>query len=54
MHEYKKTDEFMADKLVDDFILFAQNEPQLAIGLALVGAVLIFFFINMIGGDKKE
>jgi len=42
------------EKLIDDLILFAQNEPQMAIGLTLVGAVLVFFFINMIGGDEKK
>lgn len=41
------------DPIIEDLILFAKNEPQMAIGLALVGAVLIFFFINMLGGGKK-
>ena len=36
-----------------DLIAFAQNEPETATIITLVGVIVIFFFINMIGGNEK-
>ena len=40
-------------EILSDLILFAKNEPQLALGIAVVGAIIVLFFVNVIGGDKK-
>jgi len=41
------------NEFLDGFVQFAQKDPQLTIMISVVGAIVVFFFINMIGGDKK-
>jgi hypothetical protein len=40
--------------ILSEIILFAKNDPQLAFMITIIGAIFVFFLINMIGGDKRE
>ncbi|MFH0927201.1 MAG: hypothetical protein V1822_01345 [Candidatus Micrarchaeota archaeon] len=44
----------MDEPLSGQFMGFVQTNPQLSLALIVIGIVVIFFFINVIGGDKKD